>query len=185
MGYLDKVVELCAGFDTCATHCGTVNRSIGTYFHVILYDDIAKLRDFIIMPVNRGKTEPVCTNHCPGMEYAPVPYLATVIYLYTRIYHGVLPYCRIFPDICMWIDFCAPSNFRILTDIGKRADIGIIGYVCTVCDKRWLLNPYRIRLEHLCRHFHKLCHCGIRVVHPYQRTLYRFLRLECLTDQNS
>jgi hypothetical protein len=65
---LHKIIDACPCTDDRITRRSSVDRAIGTYFHIVLDDDPPKLWDAQKAGLRGGKAEPFLANPCTGKD---------------------------------------------------------------------------------------------------------------------
>ena len=101
---LHEVVELGATANDGVTHGSTIDGGVGTDLVVAFEDDVADLRDLLILTVDWGEAEAVGTDDASGMEYRVVADDAIVIDLDASIEDAVATDLDVLAQVDLWID---------------------------------------------------------------------------------
>src|SRR5690554_1073645 len=122
---LDKVIKLYTAMDYSRTHYRSVNSCVGTNLHIILYQNIPQLWNFIINTLFLAIPKTINTNNSSGMNYAVITNYTIMIYPYTGVYNCIFTYMYIITNIGLRINFTIVTNNSFITDIGKCSHIHI------------------------------------------------------------
>ena len=112
MCQMNKIVELHPFMDPSGTHGGTVDRGIGTDFHIIVNDHISHLRNLVVVSVSLGsEAKAIGTDHGTCMDDAALTHHRIAIKPDSRVQRGAI------------------SDYGAITDIHLGIDLHIIAYL--------------------------------------------------------
>jgi len=73
MGNLDKIINFNIALNPCSTHCGAIDCSIGTYFHVVINLHNANLWNLGIVLAGDAKPKPSAPTTTPECKITRLP----------------------------------------------------------------------------------------------------------------
>ena len=170
MAYLYQIVYLDVATNDGIAHHSTVHCRVGTYLHIILYDDCAYLWQLAIYAVFIGlKAKAVCSDHHTRMQDAILADTAVIVDTHTGIKNRIVTYHHIVANVCMRIDLHSFAQTHILAYVCKCTYIRISGYLNTFCYKTRLLHTLTARIECIGHNSHQLPHGSAGVVYQNDR----------------
>ena len=108
MRHLNEVVYLHVLADNRTTHHRAVNRRIGAYLYVVLYDDIAYLRNLLVNTLCvRLKAKAVRADHHAAVQDALFAYLAMCVHSHARVQNSAVSDAYIIAEIHIRINLHA------------------------------------------------------------------------------
>ena len=129
MRYLYLIIEFDTLTDNCRAHSSAVDSGICAYLHIIFYQHISDLRNFIIHTLSiRGKAKAVGTYYRSGMEDAIFADNAAVVNLNSRIESGI------FADNDIIIQESVGINFGVCAYFHARFDYRVSTYIYIFAD---------------------------------------------------
>ena len=121
----NEVGELCSFADSGLTHGAAFDSTTGTEFNIVLYDDNAGLRDFLMRSSMSGIAESVLTDHGIAVQRDAVPESAVVV------------------DHHIWVEDAVVADPGIWTDKHTGVENCFFAYGCSTFHhyKGWIIAP--------------------------------------------
>ena len=123
---LDKIIYFSPFSYNGRTYGSPVNTTVRTYFHIVLYDYISQLWDFVIPIWCRLKTKSISTYHSIRVDNAIFSNDTAIIDFRTAVYFRVFTDFHIFTNENLWSKLNAIANRCIFRNIGKCSHINIL-----------------------------------------------------------
>ena len=166
MCHLHKVINLSIAANNGRAHHGAIDGRVGTNLHVILNDDIANLREFLVHTFCvRFKAKSIATYDYTCVQDTVLPHNTIVIDFHARIKDSIIANTHIITYIRMRINLHTFTQLDILTDIRKGTNIGIFGYGNTLTYETRLLNTLFSRVHSFRYESKQLAHSSASILH--------------------